>query len=351
MPAEQRGSVYRTKHGFGVRWLEHGKRCRRAGFKSRTEARNYFRDEVRPRLGLSSTIDPKITLEEFIPLYLAAHSIDVEKSTITVLKSSLNAAKARFGETEMRNLENQTAEIAAWRATLKRGSVLGATKALRQCLQHAVVVGVMTKNPTAAIKNRGAKQAEIQPFTDDELDRLCAEHAPQGAAIVRFAAETGMRPAEWIALRWSDVKLTEGAAIVSQTYSRGVLHPYGKTSGSTRRVPLSDVAISALSTLPRGIGETLVFPTETGQMQALENWRPRVWKPALVASGIGHGNPYSLRHTFATNALATGIPLFDVARFMGTSAVQISKTYGHLVQGAEESARTKLNARANRSGV
>jgi integrase len=128
-------------------------------------------------------------------------------------------------------------------------------------------------------------------------------------------------------------------------------HPCGKTAGSTRRVPLSDEALAALAMLPRGIGATLVFPSETGQLQHLENWRPRFWKPALEAPGVNHGTVYTLRHTAATNMLAAGISLFDVSRFLGTSAIQVSKTYGHLTEGAEDAARTKLNARANRSGV
>jgi hypothetical protein len=57
MPAEQKGSIYKTKRrGFGVRWLENGKRLQQSGFRSRTDARNYFRDEVRPRLDTASTV-------------------------------------------------------------------------------------------------------------------------------------------------------------------------------------------------------------------------------------------------------------------------------------------------------
>jgi hypothetical protein len=41
MPAEARGSVYATSRGYGVRWYdEHGIRRRKAGFKSKSEARN-----------------------------------------------------------------------------------------------------------------------------------------------------------------------------------------------------------------------------------------------------------------------------------------------------------------------
>jgi hypothetical protein len=52
MPAEQRGSTYRTKTGWGLRWYENGRRRFRSGFGSKTAALAYFREELAPRLGL-----------------------------------------------------------------------------------------------------------------------------------------------------------------------------------------------------------------------------------------------------------------------------------------------------------
>jgi site-specific recombinase XerD len=79
-------------------------------------------------------------------------------------------------------------------------------------------------------------------------------------------------------------------------------------------------------------------------------------QPGCSRSPDGHielndGNVYTLRHTFATNALAAGLSLYEVSRYMGTSVVQISKTYGHLAQGAEDATIAKLDAAAGGSGV
>ena len=69
---------------------------------------------------------------------------------------------------------------------------------------------------------------------------------------------------------------------------------------------------------------------------------------AVVASGVNHGTIYTLRHTFATSALAAGLGLFELSRFMGTSVDMIDRTYGHLATGAEDVARAKLDALADR---
>ena len=57
MPAEQRGQVYATAKGYGIRWYdETGARRRQAGFSSRSEARAWFRDvELRGCAAGSST--------------------------------------------------------------------------------------------------------------------------------------------------------------------------------------------------------------------------------------------------------------------------------------------------------
>lgn len=60
--------------------------------------------------------------------------------------------------------------------------------------------------------------------------------------------------------------------------------------------------------------------------------------------------PYDLRHTFATEALAARVSIFELARLMGTSVEMIDARYGHLARDSEDSIRARLDARAERSG-
>jgi hypothetical protein len=43
-------------------------------------------------------------------------------------------------------------------------------------------------------------------------------------------------------------------------------------------------------------------------------------------------------------AIAAGVSLFELARFMGTSVEQIDKTYGHLLPDALDRTRAALDA-------
>jgi integrase len=132
--------------------------------------------------------------------------------------------------------------------------------------------------------------------------------------------------------------------LVERSYNRGQLTAYGKTARSRWRVPLSTAAIAALDELPPRIDSPLVFPGAGGGFADLHNWRAREWAPALEAAGIGHGTIYTLRHTFATNAIGAGIGLYELARYMGTSVEMLDRTYGHLTPGAEQAARAQLDA-------
>ena len=42
-------------------------------------------------------------------------------------------------------------------------------------------------------------------------------------------------------------------------------------------------------------------------------------------AGIPKRGPYHLRHTFATEALAAGVSIFELARLMGTSVAMIDE--------------------------
>ena len=51
-----------------------------------------------------------------------------------------------------------------------------------------------------------------------------------------------------------------------------------------------------------------------------------------------------MRHTFASWAIAAGLPTFEIAATMGTSLEQLSKIYAHLLPDSADRARVALDA-------
>jgi integrase len=85
----------------------------------------------------------------------------------------------------------------------------------------------------------------------------------------------------------------------------------------------------------------------------LDNWRRRVWSPAVEAAGVARpARIYDLRSTFASDALAAGVSVFELARLMGTSVAMIERSYGVLLDGAGADIAGRLDALdARRDGL
>ena len=221
-------------------------------------------------------------------------------------------------------------------------------------------------------KNPRPKAREILPLSASELEAICVEIGDD-RHLVTFAAETGLRPCEWIALERRDIDKSARRVYVEREHVEGVTKPYGKTAASRRAVPLTQKALDAIEALPPRIDSPLLFPAEKGGYMRLNNWRRRDWDTAVEAAGLAIGkcghpsgacsceeferstlspSPYVLRHTFASNALAAGVGTFELSRYMGTSVEMLERTYGHLVEGHDDAFRARMDALATaRSGV
>jgi integrase len=189
------------------------------------------------------------------------------------------------------------------------------------------------------VENPQRRRTEKRRFDSwEELEALADRLGPRLGAMVLFAAATGMRPGEWVALERRDVDRAGRVAYVHRSFGKGRLtHP--KTEASIRAVPLQARALAALEELPPGGVDDLLFPAERGGYLDLHNFRNRNWKPAQIAVGIEpFRRIYDLRHTFATFALRAGISTFELSRYMGASLTMIDRHYGHLARDGREHA-------------
>jgi integrase len=348
MPAVQRGQAYRLgARRWGLRYRDKaGKRQRVSPFPTKSAALDHFRDVIEPQLLGTSAPLPDLTLAEFIDLYLERHAAVVRGGTIRVLRERLGYATRAYGTERLSALESMSGELADWRKTLPERSRYGIVSALRQALAAGVRWKYLGENPAkAAGKNPQPSPRPVRPYSLAELDAIAVELSPQYEPLPDFAAATGLRPEEWIALERRHVNRRAGVLNVAQTFSEGEIIELGKTTRSRRQVPLSRRACAALDRLPARLDTPYLFPAPDGGPLDLHNFRRRQWNPAITSSGIERpARIYDLRSTFASNALAAGVTVFELARVMGTSVQMIERHYGALLDGAGAGIAGRLDA-------
>jgi len=347
----QQGQVFPMKSSgpggtplWGYRYRTGGRgsrRVQRGGFQSELDAVEAL-ERALERLRRANGTGTTLTLAGLVDVYLAQH--DAQPETIEKLRWLLAKAVAEFGDRRLGELRAQ--EIAAWRMTIAPGHRFEATQALRQVLARAVAWGMIDVNPAKqGVDNPQRRRTEKRPFESwAQLAAVASRLGECSGALVMFAAATGLRPGEWIALEQRDIDPAARVVYVRRAYRNGRLK-CTKTERSVRAVPLQEIALEAIASLPARADTDLLFPSLRGAYFDLHNFRTREWKPAQLAVGISPlRRVYDLRHTFATFALRAGISTFDLSRYMGASLTMIDRHYGHLARDGRDHAINLLDS-------
>jgi integrase len=349
MPPANTGHVYKLADGsFGVQYrLPDGTRKRRSGFRNRTEARRWRADNVLPAINGRRAVDrPELTLAELVERYLKRHEAIRSPRTIRTLRERLARPLHVYGDVRLAELEGMSDELADFRATLPPRYAHKVMGALRQVCAAGVRWRLLERNPAAdAGENPEPDPAPVRVYAVAELAAIAAELSKAYEPLPDFGAATGLRPEEWAALERRHVDRARRLVKVEQKNVDAAIVPGGKTKGSVREVPLTGRALAALDRLPPRLDTPLLFPATAGGPLNLDNFRKREWSPAIEASGVETpATPYDMRDTFASNALAAGVTVFELARVMGTSMRMIGRHYGALLDGAHAAITGRLDA-------
>jgi hypothetical protein len=92
-----------------------------------------------------------------------------------------------------------------------------------------------------------------------------------------------------------------------------------------------------------GLGHAGMFPRPDGEewrMDDWNNWRNRVFRPALTAVGLPTTiRPYDLRHSAASLWLHEGRSVVEVAQWLGHAPSMSLDTYGHVLVDLSDTER------------
>lgn len=179
------------------------------------------------------------------------------------------------------------------------------------------------RNPCANV-TKFKTQAKERFLSENEIARLvatldqfeAASLAPKNAiTIVRLLMMTGCRKNEITRLRWDELFLEEGVLKLKDSKT-------GK-----KEVTLSDDANQILAAAAPNESD-YIFPGKDGiePIQGLQ----KIWHRIRGKAGLQDVRIHDLRHTFASVAVSSGTPLYEVGRLLGHASIQSTQRYAHL---------------------
>jgi integrase len=227
-------------------------------------------------------------------------------------------------------------------------TVSRARTTLSALFQYAVREKMRLRNPVRDVPMPAGEQTErdeVTPFTDAELLRTLTaqrQRNPQMAEVTEFLSLTGLRWSELRALRVRNLQdMPYPGLRVSRAQSDGYEEKGTKTK-KWRPVPLTDRAYEIARS--RAVGrepEDYLFRTKNG-LQLKGNLFRRYVRWTETASGH---TIHDLRHYAASTWLRAGIPVHQVAKWLGHANPSTTlRVYAHVLgEGQDIAAITHLN--------
>jgi integrase len=264
---------------------------------------------------------------------------------------------------DIRPLNIQTLYTAMQKQGLSPRSVRALHAVLSSAFKQAVRWQMLSRNPCEAVELPRYIRKEMQAFSPKEAKRFLEAAANDSHGIIfAFALSTGMRPEEYLALKWSDIDLSKGTATVQRTLQRrkggGWYYGDPKTPRSRRTIPLPASIVRSLiehkrrqgeARLKAGVGyqqHNLVFASLDGTPFMLSNLTRRHFKPILKSAKLpGTFRLYDLRHSCATVLLAAGENPKVVSERLGHASIVLTlDTYSHVLPDMQQEATRKLES-------
>ncbi|MFT4233924.1 MAG: tyrosine-type recombinase/integrase [Microbacterium sp.] len=307
-------------------------------FRLKSDAETWEREQMRA-IQLGIFLPPqkaKTSMGEVVASFLAArtsqvsaHSHRTDRDNLAALPAKLRARPiGSVSEADVLGFLTDQLKIK------ERSTVARMRTTLSALFTYAVREKYVAAHPVRGVElPPGASQKPADEwFTAESLAAMLAaqrEASAHYATITEWTFLTGLRWSETRALRVADLQDVPFPAVwVRRAQSEGYDEKAPKTANGERAVPLTDRARQ----LARGAAagkrpEAYLFTSPKGRQLRMNLYR-RFTKWTMTAP---RKRPHRLRHYCASQWLRAGIPINQVAEWLGDDPRTVLKVYAHVL--------------------
>jgi integrase len=228
-------------------------------------------------------------------------------------------------------------EISRRKRQITNGTINRERALLSNMFTKAIEWGMARENPVKKAKPLKENNQRLRFLTPEEISSLVAaiKSEPKAAhllPIVITALNTGMRKAEILRLKWSDIDFPNRLISIEDS-----------KNGEKRKVPMNSQLTNTLKDVKKiGNNSEYVFCNKKGEpLQAVK----RSFGTALKKAGIRNFKFHDLRHTFASYMVMSGVDLATVKELMGHKDIRMTLRYSHLSPGHKRDAVERIAGR------
>jgi integrase len=231
-----------------------------------------------------------------------------------------------------------------------------ANAVLHSAFRQAVRWKMLAEDPCVGVDLPRMMRQEMEALSVDECRRfLEIAEKSKWFALFALALTTGMRPSEYLALKWSDIDWQRGTASVCRTIqvSRSSwTFDDTKRKRSRRIVKLQNFVLKALRELREkqdsdgegncSAAHELIFVSPAG-LPLKQRTVKREFRNLLAIAGIRSVRLYDLRHTAATLGIAAGVSVKVISDQLGHASISFTlERYSHVLPSIQDEAAAKV---------
>jgi integrase len=328
---------------------------------SMREAQAYLTKKLRERDLGRDLEGAKITLNEYLDRWLeTAVKPRVREKTCQdydgILRRYIRPVLGERVLVSVRPMEIQTTYQGMIERGLSARTVRYTHAVLRSALRQALQWRLLLEAPVDGVKIPQQFRGEMRSLTVEQAQAfLRAALATPHGPVFAVALTTGMRPSEYLALKWQDLDWTRQTVSVVRSIHRvngEWRFSDTKRSRSHRPIKLQSWIVALLRDLQRKSrvqdlypeANDLVFTTQSGQpINAV--YLAKQFRSILDVAGVPRMRLYDLRHSAATIALAAGVSPKVVSEQLGHASTAFTlDTYAHVLPHMQDEAAARVEA-------